>query len=175
VAGDGRPLDLSGYTGLRRGARSAGMNFMASFEAGPEWKRVALPFASLAALPPRDPAPVWSAGDVSWIGFTTGDGARGPFRLEIDEVRLYGREAAATPDAAATTPTRKLRLTEASTLAGLAWRPLAGDAAGDGAFPRLPDARKLSWAAAADGLVWFRFDLEGAPASTPPSSGCAGG
>jgi hypothetical protein len=177
VAGDGRPLDLTAYTGLRFLARGSGgtfraglrrgtgggtANFMASFPAGPEWAPVDLPFSSLAALPPHDPAPQWSAADVSWIGFTTAPGTTGPFRLEIDEVRLYGREVAATSRAGASTPTRRVRLTDASTLAGLAWKPLATDAAGDGTYPRLPDVRKLSWASAPDGFVWFRLDLEGA-------------
>jgi len=63
----------------------------------------------------------------------------------------------AAASAAAQTPTRKVQLVPADSVASLTWTTLASDPKGDGLQARLPDARELSYAIEANSdRVWFK-------------------
>jgi hypothetical protein len=74
---------------------------------------------------------------------------------------LGGVLAIACSGIAAAQAVQKVQLADPAALAGLAWRSLAREPAGDGRQARLPDARELAWSLdERTGRVWFRVTLE---------------
>jgi hypothetical protein len=102
---EGLATDLSAYRGLRFYARSgseggaflAGVgqftgqsaNYMAPFEAKPEWTLVELPFDKLQRTFPPGKAPAFVPQNVVSVGFSAASRLRGQFDLEIDQLELY--------------------------------------------------------------------------------------
>jgi hypothetical protein len=172
-----RSVDASAFSGVRLRARGDGavlvgvrggmpfVNYMARQPLTREWTLLELPFASLAAPGAAKP---FDAHDVRWLGVQAAPDTTGAFSFEFDDVELVGATSA---PAAAGGPafTMRVPVGKASELpAGIAWRELAQDAAGDGARPGLPDARTFSvYDDAKSGRVWFRVGL----AEPPPAEG----
>jgi hypothetical protein len=169
---EGLLIDLSGYRGVRfrargsgspfragfrRGAAASSSNFMAEFTPAGEWRQFEIGFDKLSRIPPASPPLTWSSVDVGWIGFTTGSGGRGAFWLEVDEIELMRIERSGTR-------VSKVHLVAPSEAARLEWKDLAADASGDGRFPGLPDASRLSFAIdRVSGRIWFSIALSQDP------------
>ena len=185
--GGGRTVDLSAFDGLRFVARGEGSfqaglrsglsrataNFMSSFTPGPEWKTVEIPFDRLAPVGPGSAGARWNPQEVHYLGITTSPGARGPFRLEIDDVELVSHAQGAPPvPMARPGPPRSIRFALATAPLNPPWHELATDPTGDGKQASLPDAVAVAWTADAHGdRIWFRIAL-GKPAPSP-RCGCA--
>ncbi len=104
------PLDLSAYEGVvlrvrgdgrryqlrfRTEAAFDGVAYQAEFDTQPgEWLEIRLPFESFRATfrgyVPRSAGPL-DAARIRQVGILIGDKKEGPFRLEIDWLRAYGR------------------------------------------------------------------------------------
>ncbi|PYQ53726.1 MAG: hypothetical protein DMF78_08260 [Acidobacteria bacterium] len=175
--GEGRPVDLSGFDGIRFFARGEGTfqaglrsgaqtaaNFMGSFTPGPEWKAFEIPFDRLVAVGPGSSAAHWNPQEVHYLGITTAPGAHGAFRLDVDDVELVShRPGGRAAPVARPGPARSIRLALAEAPAHAAWRELGKDPVGDGKRSSLPDA---VWVAVFDDggeRVWFRIALHDAP------------
>src|SRR5262245_42924011 len=174
-----RPADLGQLTGIRLQIRSAAdvlvgfagkasaTNFMARVPASHDWTTVTVPFTSLQPQGKAHEKDPWDQHNAFWVGFGVSaiQGAvSGPFSIDIDDIALVGPRGAGAPvpEPGVAPRTRGLTPDDASPLAGLEWRELAQDPAGDGR-PGLPDARALFMARDRSGLlVWFRVDLQDA-------------
>ncbi len=104
------PLDLSAYEGVvlrvrgdgrryqlrfRTEAAFDGVAYQAEFDTQPgEWLEIRLPFegfrATFRGYVPRSAGPL-DAARIRQVGILIGDKKEGPFRLEIDWLRAYGR------------------------------------------------------------------------------------
>jgi hypothetical protein len=179
----GRPVDLSGFAGvrmrlrgpasvqiaLRAGAGRGVTNFAAEVAATAEWTAVDIPFGQLSPSGPGtegrwDPTSVW------WLGVGIAPrSAPGAHSVEIDDVELYGSGPGPAAPVASEGPAVAGRwpVERAALDGGAEWRALGSDPAGDGKQATLPDAVALRTRDGGDGLVWFRIDLA-APA--PESS-----
>lgn len=180
LAADGSPRDLSAYSGLRvrararegqflAGVRRAGQNvsFMAPLVVGAEWTEVELPFAGLLPVGPPGATAEWTAHDLSWVGFSSVGSQPGRFELEVDELAFIGGpDRALAPEPSRPSPGSRVsttQLVDTTALAGLPWKVLAEDPAGDGSRPRLPDATALAWTRGSGDMIWFRVTLASAP------------
>lgn len=176
VALDGRSraTDISDFQGLRfrirgngklqaglRGGPLPGFNYVAPFEARPEWTSVEIPFESLK--PAKGESPAFDPRSVRWIGVSTSTGRTGAFEFEIDDVELYSNR----PDAQlrvqeGPTLTVAFRTSPASELPAGPWKELAKDPSQDGGKKGLPDATAVSVCGGQSrDLVWFRIALAG--------------
>ncbi len=178
--GQGRPVDLSAFDGLRFFARGEGRfqaglrsgppgavaNFMGAFTPTRDWSAVEIPFDGLAPVGPGSSGARWSPAEVHYVGITSARGGHGPFRLEVDDLQLVSRHGEGRPlPVARPGPPRAVRLSLVRPPAGATWRELAKDPAGDGKQPALPDAVSLSVMTGSDSnKVWFRVGLR----ETPP-------
>src|SRR5262245_21454540 len=177
-----RPADLGRLTGVRLQIRSAAdllvgfggkassTNFMARVPASRDWTSVTVPFTSLQPQGKGHEKDAWDQHNAFWVGFGVAavQGASGSFSIDLDDIALVGPRGASAPapEPGAAPRTRGLTPDDAAPLAGLPWRELAQDPAGDGR-PGLPDARALFMARDGSGsLVWFRVDLQDA---VPPN------
>lgn len=99
--GSVKPVDATGYQGVRFRVRGAGDygfrvntltgSWRSTVAAGPQWTEVAVPFASLEAVRPRgqDAAPAWSGDDLVQVGLIAyGEGGQDVW-FEWDDVRFY--------------------------------------------------------------------------------------
>jgi imidazolonepropionase-like amidohydrolase len=96
------PVDASAFHGIRFQARGEGdyrlivptravrdfAYFASTFEAGPRWKSVKIPFATLRRAKPRQPA-AWTAQDLLMLQFELSRPATTAAWLEIDNLRFY--------------------------------------------------------------------------------------
>lgn len=176
VALDGRSraTDISDFQGLRfrirgngklqaglRGGPLPGSNFVAPFEARPEWTIVEIPFESLE--PGSREAPAFDPRSARWIGVSTQAGRTGGFEFELDDVELYSDK----PDAQlrvqdGPTLTVAFKASPASELPAGPWKELAKDPRQDGAKKDLPDATAVSVCGdPSQDRVWFRIALAG--------------
>jgi hypothetical protein len=172
----GRRADLSRLDALRlsvrgparilvgiRGGEDPGVNYMAPVEAGSEWETVTVRFADLVPQGKGHEHDTWNPTLARYVGFSSAPGAAGPMSVLIDDVVLIdalGRAGTPSFDPGEPPRTRVLALDDAAPLAGLDWRELARDGAGDGRHG-LPDARALYTTRDVAGrIAWFRIDLE---------------
>lgn len=180
--GSGRNVDLRSFDGFRMrvrgsgrlqaGLRAGGTNFMADVEAGPEWKLVEIPFASLAPLGKVPEGTKLSVESAQAFGVTTPQMPGGKDRLpgeidvEIDEVAFYGH-GAGRPAPIASGPPGGSSLVPFTPLASIpesGWVVLAEDPARDGNHPALPDATRLeAIPSSKDGFLWVRISLREPP------------
>ena len=178
----GRNLDLSGFDGVRLrvrgparlnvGFRSGVVNFMASVEAGPDWRLVDVPFSSLAPTGKVPDGTRWSASAVQVFGVTTPQGATGEdrpaadFAFEIDDVVFYGKgTGAAEPIVSGpATGLAVVPFTKPGSIPASGWTDLAADPERDGRMPMLPDATRLEAIPSAPGnMLWVRVTLRESP------------
>jgi hypothetical protein len=163
---------VKGPARIQVGFRAGVTNFMAPIEAGPEWKLVEVPLASLA---PEGKVPEGTRFDpeaVQVLGVTTPQLPRGddhpPDRVafEVDDVTLYARGAAA-PRPAPTGPAgpvSNLPFTPLAAIPSQGWIELAVDPEKDGRIAGLPDATRLETIPnSADGMIWIRVTLREPP------------
>ena len=169
-----RPADLGQLTAIRLQLRSAAdvlvgfggkasaTNFMARVPASRHWTSVTVPFTSLQPQGKGHEKDPWDQHNAFWVGFGVAavQGASGHFSIDVDDIALVGPPGAGAPgpEPGAAPRTRGLTPDDPSPLAGLKWRELAQDPAGDGR-PGLPDARAV-FTARDRSLVWFRIDLQ---------------
>lgn len=177
LALDGRaqPADLTDFEGVRlrirgqgtlqlalRAGALPGFNYVAPVDAGPDWRQVCVPFATLQAA--REGGPAIDLRAVRWLGVSTRSGSAGRFDFEIDDVELYASRAAARLRVqSAPTLAVRFALSPPSELPRGACRELAQDPPDDGKQKRLPDATALAVCSDdAHDRVWFRVELAGA-------------
>src|SRR5262245_14846571 len=173
-----RPADLGQLTGVRLQIRSAAdvlvgfggkaskTNFMARVPASPDWTSVTVPFTSLQPQGKDHEKDPWDQHNAFWVGVGVSavQGSSGAFSIDVDDIALVGPQGAGAPapEPGAAPRMRGLTPDDAAPLAGLKWRELAQDPAGDGR-PGLPDARALFMARDRSGPpVWFRVELQDA-------------
>jgi len=169
---DGVRLRVKGPGRLQAGFRAGMINYMAEIDATVAWRNVEVPFSALVPQGKVPDGTRWSADAVQVFGITTpqiprdAEGPTGEVAFEVDDVALYGRgPAAAAP--LATGPSGSVAIVPFAPLASIpatGWVPLADDPVGDGKLPSLPDATRLeAIPASADGILWLRMTLAGAP------------
>lgn len=89
VRGGGRTFEVEVDDGTRRWRRSVSRR--ASFETGPDWSLVRVPFEALEASIFGEPvaADPLDSSAIASFGFYILDGIDGPFELEVDEISAY--------------------------------------------------------------------------------------
>jgi complex I intermediate-associated protein 30 (CIA30) len=178
----GRNLDLSAFNGVRLrvkgparldvGFRSGTVNFMAHVDAGPEWRLVDVPFATLAPSGTVPDGTRWNATTLQVFGVTTPQLAAGEtrpagdFAFEVDDVAFYSTGTGRAEPIVSGPPTG-LAVAPFTTLASIpaaGWIELAVDPERDGRMPSLPDATRLeAIPSAADNMLWVRVTLREPP------------
>ena len=178
----GRNLDLSAFDGVRLrvkgpahldvGFRSGMVNFMARVEAGPDWRIVDVPFATLAPSGKVPAGTKWNASALQVFGVTTPqvsaveERPAGDFSFEIDDVAFYGRGTGRVEPIVSgpSTGLAVVPFTKSGSIPSTGWIDLGPDPARDGKMPSLPDATRLeAIPSAADDMLWVRVTLREPP------------
>jgi hypothetical protein len=178
----GRNLELSAFQGVRLrvkgparldvGFRSGLINFMARVEAGPEWRLVEVPFATLAPSGRVPENTRWDASALQVFGVTTPQLASaearpaGDFAFEVDDVAFYGHGTGRVEPIVSGPPTglAVVPFTPLASIPATGWIDLAADPERDGKMPSLPDATRLeAIPSAADNTLWVRVTLREPP------------
>ena len=178
----GRSLDLSGFEGVRLrvkgaapldvGFRTGMVNFMARVDAGPEWRTVDVPFATLAPTGSAAQGARWNASALQVFGVTTPQmpsaeprPARG-VTFEIDDIAFY-RSSGVAAVPIATGPATGLAVVpfaKPGSIPTAGWIDLGVDPERDGKMPSLPDATRLEAIPSASGnMLWLRVTLRERP------------
>ncbi len=182
LAREGRPLDLSGFEGIRIRIRSSGrlmvgfrdtfINYMAPIEAGAGWRTVEVPFKSLEPIGRVPEGTRWHTDSQSWFGLSTPPAGPGEktaatdITFEIDDIELFGKgDGPAEPPEVG--PPGQVAVFPFAPLGSIpldGWVELATDPAGDANAPALPDATRLEvHQQQSDELIWFRMTLRETP------------
>ena len=178
----GRSLDLSAFEGVRLrvkgpaaldvGFRSGVVNFMARVDAGPEWRTVEVPFATLAPTGSAAQGARWNARALQVFGVTTPQMPSAEPRpardvtFEIDDVAFYSTSGVAA-EPKATGPATGLAVVpfaKPGSIPAAGWIDLGIDPERDGKTPSLPDATRLEVIPSAPGhMLWLRVTLRERP------------
>jgi complex I intermediate-associated protein 30 (CIA30) len=177
----GRSVNLGAFEGIRLrvkgparldvGLRSGMNNFMAGVEAGPGWKLVDVPFATLSPRGKVAEGTKWSPDAVQVFGVTTPQAPgeykpNGKVDFELDDVVLYGQGPGKAAPVASGPPgsVSSQPFTALAAIPKTGWIDLGSDPEGDGRKGTLPDATRLeAIPASPDGMLWVRITLRETP------------
>jgi hypothetical protein len=169
---EGIRLRVKGPARLQVGLRAGMTNFMAEIGAGPEWKLVEVPFATLVPQGKVPEGTKWDPAAVEVFGVTTPQMPRGEERgegnvdFQVDDIVLYGRgkQRLAPVATGPAGPMSTVPFVPLASIPGSGWVEMATDPTGDGKMPSLPDAKRLETIRSSpDGFLWIRVTLNEAP------------